>query len=137
MEPANLEHQDQAGLISGVLSDARDLAVAEVDKLKAEAITKAKDVGEEIRFASIALMILTVAAILLGVALALAVTALGVPAWLSFALVAIACGVVGVVFLKRYVLDAADRTAHGAKQAVKHPVDSAAEIAHQIRAGRH
>jgi Flp pilus assembly protein TadB len=103
MTIGNLEHQDdQAGqLISGVLSDARDLAVAEVDKLKAEAITKAKDVGDDIKLAAIAMLILTVAAILLGVALALGLTALGVPAWLAFAVVAVACGVTGVVFLKQ------------------------------------
>ncbi|HEY6173125.1 MAG TPA: phage holin family protein [Kofleriaceae bacterium] len=114
MNTGNLEHQDQPGLISGVLSDARDLAVAEVDKLKAEAIVKAKDVGSEIRMASIGLLILTVAAILLGVALALALGAAGVPAWLAFAIVAVVCAIVGIVFLKRYVLDNADRAATAA-----------------------
>ena len=102
MTTGNLDPQDeQAGqLISGVLSDARDLAVAEVDKLKAEAITQVKDVGEEVKTASIGLLILTVAAVMLGVALALGLTALGLPAWSAFGLVAIACGACGVVFLK-------------------------------------
>jgi uncharacterized membrane protein len=117
METSNLEHQEPDGLISGVLHDARDLAVAEVDKLKAEAILKAKDVGQEIRLASIGLLILTVSAILLGIAIALLLVAAGLPAWLAFAVVAVVCAIVGIVFLKRYVLDNADKAADAAKHA--------------------
>jgi|SRR5690349_22340591 len=132
MNTGNLEneHQDQAGLISGVLSDARDLAVAEVDKLKAEAITKAKDVGSEIRLASIGLLILTVAAILLGEAIALALVAAGLPAWLAFAIVAAACAITGIVFLKRYVLDNADKAVDAANQAVD-------RVGHELGASGH
>jgi hypothetical protein len=103
MNTGNLDPQDeQAGqLISGVLSDARDLAVAEVDKLKAEAITQVKDVGEDVKIAAIGLLILTVAAVMLGVALALGLAALGCPAWAAFGLVGIACGVCGAVFLSQ------------------------------------
>jgi uncharacterized membrane protein len=119
MNTSNLEHQEPDGLISGVLHDARDLAVAEVDKLKAEAIIKAKDVGQEIRLASIGLLILTVAAILLGVAISLALAAAGLPAWLAFAIVAVACAIVGIVFLKRYVLDNADKAAAAATHAAE------------------
>jgi hypothetical protein len=102
MTPRELEHQEEPAseLLSGVLSDARDLAVAEVDKLKAEAITKVKGVGEELKIASVGLLILTVAAVLLGVSIALGVAELGVPPWLAFGLVAIACAITGVVFLK-------------------------------------
>jgi len=119
MNTSNLERQEPDGLISGVLHDARDLAVAEVDKLKAEAIIKAKDVGQEIRLASIGLLILTVAAILLGVAISLALAAAGLPAWLAFAIVAVACAIVGIVFLKRYVLDNADKAAAAATHAAE------------------
>jgi Flp pilus assembly protein TadB len=132
MTIGNLEHQDdQAGqLISGVLSDARDLAVAEVDKLKAEAITKAKDVGDDIKLAAIAMLILTVAAILLGVALALGLTALGVPAWLAFAVVAVACGVTGVVFLKRYVLEDAEKAVDDVKQTARAVAGDVRDVTH-------
>lgn len=117
MERGKAEHQEADGLISGVLHDARDLAVAEVDKLRAEAIVKARDVGQEIRLVSIGLLILTVAAILLGVAIALLLAAAGVPAWMAFAIVAVACAITGIVFLKRYVLDSADKAAAAATHA--------------------
>jgi predicted PurR-regulated permease PerM len=102
MTTTDMEHRDeQAGqLISGVLSDARDLAVAEVDKLKAEAITKVKDVGDEVKVVSLGLLILTVAAVMLGVALSLGLTALGLPGWAGFGVVAIVCALAGVLFLK-------------------------------------
>jgi hypothetical protein len=103
MATSNLDPQaEQAGqLISGVLHDARDLAVAEVDKLKAEAITKAKDVGEEVKVLSVGVSILLIAGLMFVAAIALGLIALGLPAWASFGLVAIACGVAGAVLLKR------------------------------------
>jgi hypothetical protein len=101
MNPAE-DHRDEAPgqLISGVLSDARDLAVAEVDKLKAEAITQVKEVGEEAKLISVAALILAIAAMMLAVAFALGLARLGLPAWSAFGIVAIAYGVTGTVFLK-------------------------------------
>jgi hypothetical protein len=88
MATVHLDPRDeQTGqLISGVLSDARDLAVAEVDKLKAEAITKARGVGEEVK--------------VLSAGIALALIAAGLPAWAAFGLVAIACVAAGAVLVK-------------------------------------
>ncbi|MBC7976222.1 MAG: phage holin family protein [Myxococcales bacterium] len=103
MNTSKNDHHDEqpAELIAGVLNDARDLAVAEVDKLKAETITKVKDAGEEVKIASIGLMILTVAAIMTGMALSFGISALGVPIWAGFAIVAVVFGIWGTVFLKK------------------------------------
>lgn len=103
MHPSPASHRDEhsAELISGVLADAREYAVAEVDKLKAETIVKAKEVGEEVKIVSVGLLIFTVAAILFGIALALVLVAIGLPGWAGFGIVSILFGGLGVVFLSR------------------------------------
>jgi hypothetical protein len=103
MDTSKLDHRDEhpGELISGVLNDARDLAVAEVDKLKAEAITQVKGVGEEVKIVSLGALIMTVAAIMLGMSLSLGLTAVGLPSWASFGIVSVVFGVAGVVFVKQ------------------------------------
>jgi len=105
MEPDtnHADHRDEqpAELISGVLSDARDLAVAEIDRLKAEAIAQVKGVGQEVKIASVGFLILTVAAIMFGTALSLALVALQLPPWAAFGAVAIVFAAAGMLFLKQ------------------------------------
>jgi hypothetical protein len=102
MATVNLEHQDeQAGqLISGVLHDARDLAIAEVDKLKAEAITQVRSAGEGAKYVGTGLLLLAMAVMMLGVAIACGLAAAGLAWWLALGLVAIAYGGGGASLLR-------------------------------------
>src|SRR5215468_6493540 len=102
MATDNLDHQDeQAGqLISGVLHDAHDLAVAEVDKLKAEAITQVKGAGEGAKYGGAGLLLLMIATVMLGVAIVFGLAALGLAWWLALGLVAIAYGGGGAGLVK-------------------------------------
>lgn len=88
-------------LISGMLQDARDLAVAEVDKLKAEAIMQVRSVGEGAKYGGAGLVLLTMAVLMLGVAIACGLAAAGLAWWLALGIVAIAYGGIGAALLKR------------------------------------
>ncbi len=90
-------HEDPGELISGVISDARELAVAEVDKFKAEA----KQVGVAAKRAGISLGILIAATIFLGQSLGFALVAFGLPAWAAFGILAVITGVAAIVFIKQ------------------------------------
>jgi hypothetical protein len=83
------------------LHDARDLAVAEVDKLKAEAMIQVKSAGEGAKYGGAGLMLLTIAMMMLGVAIASGLAAAGLAWWLAFGLVAVAYGGGGAALLKR------------------------------------
>lgn len=88
--------EDPAELISGVLHDARELAAAEVDKLKAEV----KQVGQTAKTTGIGLGMMIVAAVLLGQALGFGLFAAGLPMWASFGIVGTVFLVCGIVFVK-------------------------------------
>jgi pheromone shutdown protein TraB len=83
-------------LIGGVLDDARDLANAEIDKLKAEA----KQVGETAKITGIALGIMIMAAVMIGTALSLGLVAAGLPAWAGFGIVGVLAGFAAVMVVK-------------------------------------
>jgi hypothetical protein len=100
-----LRNDDAGDLITGVLSDARELAGAEIDRLKAEV----KQVGQSAKIAGVGLGFLIAATVLLGQALGFGLVALGVPEWAAFAILAAVTTLGGVVYLK-YPRDVAKAT---------------------------
>lgn len=111
---ASPSHRDEqpAELISGVLADAREYAVAEVDKIKAETINKAKEIGEDVKLGSVGLMTFTVAAIMLGTSLALALVAIGLPGWAGFGIVALVFGGLGGLCVRKITAKKATPSDH-------------------------
>jgi len=82
-------------LIGGVLDDARELASAEIDKLKAEA----KQVGETAKITGAGLGFLIAAVVLLGIGASFGLANV-VPVWAAFLIVGVVIGALGVYVLK-------------------------------------
>ncbi|HEY0189565.1 MAG TPA: phage holin family protein [Kofleriaceae bacterium] len=126
MNPS-VEHRDEqpAELITGVLHDARELALAEVDKIKAEAIYEVKEVGAQVKVVSLAVVMFGIAAIMLATSLSLVLVEVGVPAWAGFGIMAVVFSGIGYVFIeKRSALakahEAAKQTAKAKHDALVH-----------------
>lgn len=83
-------------IIGDVIDDARELASAEMDKLRAEA----KQVGETAKITGIALGILVMAAVMIGTAISLGLTAAGLPPWAGFGIVGMLAAIGGVLVAK-------------------------------------
>ena len=83
-------------LIGGVIDDARELASAELDKLKAEA----KQVGETAKITGIALGFLIAAVVMLGMAASFGMSSAGLPLWAAFLIVGVVLGAAGVLVVK-------------------------------------
>jgi Putative Actinobacterial Holin-X, holin superfamily III len=83
-------------LIGGVIDDARELASAEIDKLKAEI----KQVGETAKIIGIALAILILAGVMVGTAISFALISAGLPAWAAFGSVGAVATFAGVMVIK-------------------------------------
>jgi hypothetical protein len=96
----NTTHRDSdlgpTELIGGALEDARELASAEVDKLKAEA----RQIGETAKITGIALGILIMAAVMIGSAIAFGLVAAGLPVWAGFGIVGVLAAFAGVMVVK-------------------------------------
>ena len=82
-------------LIGGVIDDARELASAEIDKLKAEA----KQVGETAKITGAGLGFMIAAVVMLGMAGSFGLATV-VPLWAAFLIVGVVIGALGVFVLK-------------------------------------
>ena len=89
-DPRNEESRE---LIKGVLEDVKEIANAEVTKLKAEA----HEVGDSAKYAGLGLAAITIAAILFGQTLAWVLVAIGLPNWAGFLIASVVMGGAGAV----------------------------------------
>jgi len=83
-------------LIGGVIDDARELASAEIDKLKAEA----KQVGETAKLTAFGLGILIAAVVMLLTSASFGLMAAGLAPWAAFLIVGGVAATLGVLMLK-------------------------------------
>ena len=96
----NVENERTKDLVTGLLSDAKDLAVGELGRMKSEITDELKNLKRYMLEVGIAVGVVVVGAVLIGHAVAVGLVALGVPAWLAYVLAAVIMIGVGVIILK-------------------------------------
>lgn len=107
-EPGPQKQHTSSELVGDVIQDARELASAEVDRLRGQA----REVGHVAKIAGAGAGVLVIAGVMLAQALGFALVTLGMRPWLAFALIALAAGAAGAGVLLR-----ARRAAQGATSA--------------------
>jgi hypothetical protein len=112
-------------LFAGVLEDARDLALGHFDRMRGEIGDELSNLKSMIRNTVIAVGVMVVGAVLAGHFLAIALIALGLPAWVSYGLAATIAIGTGIVVIKRLP---GDRT-----NADLYPEESLADLQRDVR----
>lgn len=106
-------------LMSGILEDARDLVGAHVEALRDDMSDRLAKLGATFASMLIAIGVFVVTAILLCLAVAASLVAIGTPWWLALWSVTLAAGAIGVGFVMR---------ARAKARAVEHSVVAATAI---------
>jgi len=88
-------------VVEEIIDDVRDLVGAHVDALREDTSARFASLGTAIASALLAYSFTIVAALLAGIALALTLVALGLPAWAAFWIVAVGVALVGVGLVRR------------------------------------
>ncbi|HEY4244342.1 MAG TPA: hypothetical protein VGM88_31225 [Kofleriaceae bacterium] len=135
MDVHEIENENPAQLLAGVVHDARELASAEIDKVKAEAGLEFAHLKRELhqlnvdaKLAGAALAVIIVSSILVGAGLALGFAALvGWPAWTGFLIVGGIGGLLGA-FAVRRAMARAEREANDAEARAKAAAHGWSEI---------
>ncbi|MGN6111303.1 MAG: phage holin family protein [Kofleriaceae bacterium] len=98
---ARIAAASTSSLFAGLISDARDLAIGHLDRMRSEIGDEFANLKGFLARLAIAIGVLVVSAALLGIALASGLIALGLPAWVAYAIVGVIAGIVGYVLVKR------------------------------------
>lgn len=88
-------------LFSGLISDAKELAIGHLGKMRGEIGDEFKQLKNFLAKIAITVGVVVVGSILIGHALAIGIAALGVPAWGSYLIAAVVMFGVGFAILKR------------------------------------
>ena len=96
-------------LVSGIVEDARDLVGAHVEALRDDMSARLATLGATLASMLIAIGVFVVTALLLSVAVAASLVAIGAPWWAALWLVTLAAGTIGVAFVFRTRAKARDR----------------------------
>lgn len=95
-------------LFAAVLDDARELAVGHLERMQRETAGELRNLKRAIARTAVAVGIVIVGAVLGGHTVAAALIALGLPAWVSYGLAAVAALVGGLILLSRWPKDTTD-----------------------------
>jgi hypothetical protein len=100
-ESTTTDEPSKPGLIGGLVNGAKELAGAHIDRIRGELRDEVDAFKSGLKESAIAVGVIIVAAILAGNAIALGLSALGLEAWLAFAIVATVAAGIGIAILKR------------------------------------
>lgn len=99
--PESLRDQGTLELLSGIVSDTQDLVAAHVEDLGGDIRERLATMGETLTSVLVAASILIVTALLLGLAIAASLVAVGVPLWIAMWSITLAVGATGFGFVLR------------------------------------
>lgn len=88
-------------LVTGIVSDTRDLVGAHVDQIRRESKESVEDLGDSLRAAALAGAAMVVTLVAVSHALAITMIALGLVAWAAYWLVALLAGGLAAAMLMR------------------------------------
>ncbi|MEJ7597407.1 MAG: phage holin family protein [Kofleriaceae bacterium] len=88
-------------LVEAIIDDSRDLVEAHVEALREDMSERLSSLGATVASSLLAFSIMIVTALLLGIAVATTLIAIGLPVWVAFWIVTLACAGSGVGLVRR------------------------------------
>lgn len=128
--PAQVRDGSVKELVSGIVSDTKDLVSAHVDAIRRESKESIQDLGTSLRHAALAGAAMVVTLVAVSHALAITLVALGLAAWAAYWLVAVVAAGFALAMVRRHSDHA--RQANGQpKAALERATSDAAWVANR------